>query len=236
VELGTHEILGAQSGLVAPGVTVVSLEAFRQSYDAIIDSVEKTDARAVLVGIGITDIATLPAVRRASELAADSVAFLRYNVALAPGCAGADRDNLMQLGVRVLPAIALAQLSALAGGERFQLSCADAPGTQDGVLSPAEAAQVNALAGQLDAYIRGKAEEGNYAFFDLGALYDGIKQGVAFSLDRLLTSDQPYGPLVSLDGVHPSRAGHAVLARAAAAAIDTRYGFSLQQSGPSPAR
>ena len=234
VELGANEILGAQSGLVVAGASVVSLEAFRPVYDAIIDSVKKTGARAVLVGIGIPDIAAFPAVRRASELAADSVAFLRYNVALAPGCGGADRDNLVQLSFRVLPVIAEAQARALLG-QRVVLSCADVPGSADGVLTPTEAAQVNALSVQLDAHIRGAAEANGYAFFQLGSLYNGAKQGIAFSIERLLASDEPYGPLVSLDGVHPSRAGHTVLARAAADAINARYGFGLR-IGESAAR
>jgi lysophospholipase L1-like esterase len=224
VELGVNEVLGAQGGLVLPGTTVVPLEAFRPTYDAIVDSVKKTGARALLVGIGLTDIAAFPAVRRASELAADSAAFLRYNVALAPGCLGADRDNLVQLGFRIPLALAAAQVSGLLG-QRFVFSCANVPGTRDGVLSPAEAAQVNALVGQLDAYIRARAVDNGYAYFELGALYATAKQGVAFSLDRLLTSDEPYGPLISLDGVHPSRAGHTVLAGAAADAIRSTYPF-----------
>ncbi len=48
--------------------------------------------------------------------------------------------------------------------------------------------------------------------------------GVAFDLNTLLTSPTPIGPLISLDGVHPSAAGQAVLASAARAAIIQTYG------------
>jgi lysophospholipase L1-like esterase len=226
VELGANEILGAHSGLVAPGVTVVPLETFQPIYDAIIDSVKKTGARAVLVGLGSAEASTFPSLRRASELAADSAAFLRYNVALAPGCSGADRDNLVQVGPRIGAAIA-AGAAAAQQGQRFTFSCANVPSTADGVLTPGEAAAARALAVQLDGYIRAKAEQNGYAYFELGELYATAKAGLPFSLDQLLTSAQPFGPLMSLDGVHPSRAGHAVLARAAASAINARYRLGL---------
>jgi hypothetical protein len=230
VELGSNEVLGAHSGLVVPGVTVVPLETFQPIYDAIIDSVRKTGARAVLVGLGSADASTFPSLRRASELAADSAAFLRYNVALAPGCSGADRENLVQIGPRIGAAIT-AGAAAARQGQRFTLSCANVPNTADGILTPAEAAAARALTDQLTGYIRGKAEQNGYAYFELGALYATAKAGLPFSLDQLLTSSQPFGPLMSLDGVHPSRAGHTVLARAAATAINARYRLGLVVPG-----
>jgi len=226
VELGANEVLGAQSGLVAPGATVVPLETFRPIYDAIIDSVRKTGARAVIAGLGIADVSTFPSVRRVSELVADSAAFLRYNIVFAADCSGPDRDNLVQVGQRLAPAILGAAVAARAG-LRFTFSCANVANAADGVITPAEAAAVNAITTQLAAYIRGKAEQGGYAFFELGELYATSKLGQPFSLDRLLTSVQPYGPLISLDGVHPTRAGHTVLARAAARAINARYRLGI---------
>lgn len=50
------------------------------------------------------------------------------------------------------------------------------------------------------------------------------KSGVAFDLSALLTSSAPFGALISLDGVHPSAAGQAVLAGAAKAGIIQTYG------------
>ena len=45
-----------------------------------------------------------------------------------------------------------------------------------------------------------------------------------FELETFLKSAAPYGELISLDGVHPSEKGAAVLARAARHAIQRTYG------------
>jgi hypothetical protein len=45
-----------------------------------------------------------------------------------------------------------------------------------------------------------------------------------------LTSDTPYGPLISLDGVHPSAAGHHILAREAAKALNVTYHFGIERA------
>jgi len=42
-----------------------------------------------------------------------------------------------------------------------------------------------------------------------------------------MTSPTPYGTYISLDGVHPTGAGHAILASAAAAAINATYSLGL---------
>jgi hypothetical protein len=42
-----------------------------------------------------------------------------------------------------------------------------------------------------------------------------------------MTTGTPYGPNISLDGLHPSAAGHTIIANAAARAIDDRYNVGL---------
>ena len=44
-----------------------------------------------------------------------------------------------------------------------------------------------------------------------------------------MTSPQPYGPYVSLDGFHPSAEGARVLAEGAAAALNARYRLRIGQ-------
>lgn len=47
----------------------------------------------------------------------------------------------------------------------------------------------------------------------------------------MLTSAQPFGPLVSLDGLHPSAEGSRVLAQAAAAALAAKYNMVFPHPG-----
>ena len=42
----------------------------------------------------------------------------------------------------------------------------------------------------------------------------------------------PYGPYFSLDGVHPSTAGHRLIANAAADALIARYALSISKVTP----
>ena len=45
---------------------------------------------------------------------------------------------------------------------------------------------------------------------------------------RMMTTASPYGPLISLDGFHPSGLGQTILADAAATAINERYLLGLR--------
>ena len=75
-----------------------------------------------------------------------------------------------------------------------------------------------------EAEIARQAKAHGYATFSLGELYDKSKVDLPFDLIHFMTSGQPYGPTISLDGVHPSAAGHAILANAAFKAIQKTYG------------
>ena len=45
-----------------------------------------------------------------------------------------------------------------------------------------------------------------------------------------MTSGTPYGPYVSLDGLHPSAAGQTVIADAAARALNATFHMQIQTS------
>jgi lysophospholipase L1-like esterase len=74
-------------------------------------------------------------------------------------------------------------------------------------------------------HIRGQAAARGYAYIELETLY-GIPKA-PFSVVTLMTSGTPYGPNISLDGLHPSAAGHAILAQAALRAIEDRYDVGI---------
>jgi lysophospholipase L1-like esterase len=81
-------------------------------------------------------------------------------------------------------------------------------------------AAVDAQLAEMNAHIKGVAEDNGFAFFDLDPLYGQRELKAPFSATTLLMSDEPYGPFISLDGVHPSAAGHRILAREAAKALN----------------
>lgn len=99
----------------------------------------------------------------------------------------------------------------------------DVPGQVDYVLTPADVEFLNSMAAQMDAEIQSLAHQNRYAFFRLDVLYAQSKDGVSFSLAAYLGTGTPYGPVISLDGVHPNSAGQTILANAAISAINDAY-------------
>jgi lysophospholipase L1-like esterase len=221
VELGGNEILPAQVGLLYPGVTFTPLAAFQASYDQIIDNVRATGAKALLVTVR-TDLRNFPTIRTSPEIASQRAAFANYNVTVNSDCDAG--QNFIFVRGKVLTAIATGITRARMGLGPFDLSCADAPGTLDYVLTPGDVQFLNNLAAQMSDYIEGKAADNGYAVFSIGRLYDRSKEDFPFDLESYLRSDTPYGEFISLDGVHPSAKGQTVLARAARQAIQNTYG------------
>lgn len=221
VELGGNELLPAQVGLLFPGVTFQPFEAFAAAYGSIIDNVRATGAKAVLVSIR-TDLRNFPTIRTSQEIASQRAAFAAYNVTVDADCDLS--PNYIFVRGKVLTAVGTGLVRASMGLGPAALSCADVPGTPDFVLTPAEIGFLNALADQMSDEIELHAAQNGYAHFALGVLYNTSKEDVPFDLQSYLTSDQPYGKWISLDGVHPSEEGHRKLARAARVAIQQTYG------------
>ncbi len=223
VELGANEVLGGTQGRFVPGVNVVPLPFFAADYDMILDRVARTvNTGALLMGL-VDDVADFPAFRRGHELWMNRAEFGAFGVAILPDCQ--DSPNLIFVPTRVPTAIATAAQT----GAAFLFSCTASPDPTavDYTLTPAEAAQVNALLAQIDGYIRMQAQRRGWAYARLNALYGKPGLKAPFSVVQLMTSFQPYGPYMSLDGVHPSAEGQALIADAAAQAINARYRLGL---------
>lgn len=223
VELGANEVLGARNGRVVPGVTVVPVGAWIPDYDAVLDAVEASGAKkAVLAGL-IDDASHFQAFRFGSELWNVRGEFALFGVAVNPDCQ--DNRNLIFVPIFVPTAIATAAFYRSIGVPAPAMSCADVGGN-DYVLSTADQAALTTQLTQMNAHIREQAAERGYAYFSLGALYELPKP--AYSVVTQMTSrDAPYGPYISLDGFHPSAAGQAILADAAARALNATYDMNI---------
>lgn len=221
VELGGNEVLNARGGLVIPDVTVVRYTTWAPLYDQVLDQVGSVAKEAVIVGL-IDDVGSFPAFRRGDEMWQQRFVFAAaFHVNVSADCAGS--ANLLFVPVLVPTAVGTAARFGSA-----TLDCADlGPSTQDFVLTPDDARAVNALLAQMNAHIRGEAERRGFAYFALQELYGRSDIKGPFNPIALMTSAQPYGPLISLDGVHPTAAGAQVLALAAARALDERYNHDI---------
>lgn len=231
VEFGANEVLRVQSGVLAPNITYTPLDTFQKYFNRIIDSVKTTGARAVLVGL-IDDVRSFPTIRTGAEIHAESLAFHAFYVTIGSACRTS--TNVFTVPLFVPTALARGSAAAAAQQPRPVITCADAPGQQDGTLTTADVTFINSLLLQMDTVIANRARENGYAHFRLQALYGTVKTGVSFRLTAaadqpvaFLSGTTPYGPLISIDGVHPSRFGHALIAQAAVNAINEQYGFNL---------
>jgi hypothetical protein len=103
------------------------------------------------------------------------------------------------------------------------------------LLQTAEIATIQERVVAFNTYISQEADSRGYAYVDVNALL----QQPEFSqqippFPELIENpqtpwgpDQPFGPLFSLDGVHPSSAAHEVVTDAAIGAINSEYGTNI---------
>jgi lysophospholipase L1-like esterase len=240
VELGANDIMGVRNGAYLPFVTFYPLEplagrpGWKQLYASVLNAVQSTTDRAIVVGL-IDDAMQFPGFRTGSELAAAREVFLsEYNVLVHEDCSGSGANNVLFVPVRVVGAIGEGlqrrQIGPQAGSAT--LSCANAavynPAQPDYVLTPGEIDAVNAHLAAMNAFMRQEAEARGFAYVELEVIY-GRPNAKPRTFDpvRLMTSARPYGPYVSLDGIHPNGVGARILARAAARALDERYHLGI---------
>jgi hypothetical protein len=235
VELGLNEVIGAQSGVAlvgAPPLPVLDPPTFAAQYRQVLDRIAEEGVKHVLlVGLSSTPFA-LPAFRSGAEIAtAPNVAALLvgFNVAVQPDCATPPGSaNIIfvptKLGLTVQAGLAAKAL----GQAPVPFSCAGGPPTTvDFVLTAAEQAVVTAVVAQMNATMQAEAESRGWAFFNLDALsaVPGIRP--VFNVATLFSSTTPFGPFFSNDGLHVNAAGQALIAQAAAQALNARYDLGI---------
>jgi hypothetical protein len=226
IELGANEVLPARSGVAIPGATIFPYAQWAPLYTTLVQRVAREVGRGLLVGL-IEDVAAFPSFRRGAELYADRAALLgAFHVQVSADCQNS--DNLLFVPVRVPTAVATGLAQRARSLPPFVLSCVDGGlGVQDFVLTPSEAAIVNSSLAEMTNHIVATAQTHRFAIMHLQSLYGRPDLKPPFSAVALMTTPQPYGQYISLDGIHPNALGHALLAKAAAQAINARYGYGI---------
>ena len=210
VELAANEVLPASTGRIA---AMTPFSQWQPVYDAILNAVKSTGAGAVLVGLP-NNAANFPSIRRARDLFNQWPYLLGLGISVSFNCYLS--SNYVFVPGYLLSLFAKTPTTA---------TCADVPGAADFVLTSSDMTAINSLMAQMNAHIQARAWQNGWAYFSLSALYDLPKP--AFKVADVLFSATPFGPNISLDGVHPSAQGQAILATAAAQAINAKYGVSI---------
>lgn len=231
VELGANEALrSVTDGFVLAATryrqndgtfSYYPFSLWRPEYDAIVDSIAKTGAKALLVSVPL--IPNVVGVYPGNDFFLDRAAFASFGINVAADCDG-NTNSIFGL-TKVLVALATPKPNTF--------SCTDNanPAAPDFILAPSDVAFVNGVITAMNQHIQNQASAHGWAYLELNtALADFIARKTAFSLSRFLSCTRPFGQYIALDGVHPTLDGQQAIANAAADALNLTYGFEIPRN------
>jgi lysophospholipase L1-like esterase len=234
--IGNNDVLEAgASGIIVPvaGVSpgIVSTQAqFQTSYDAMIQQLTDSEPNIKGVLIGVVQVAGIPLLQSGALIASSPQiqgainAAAGKTVTIHANCTGsASLVSVPQL----IPLIR-------AGTHPALISCQPGvvPGTLVGdlfVLDATEQATLGAAITGYNNYIKSKADAIGFAYYDPNVLLAAQRANGAIPPfpDFTKPTTTFFGPLVSLDGIHPAAAAHKLIANDLIALINTKYGTTL---------
>jgi len=226
IELGANEALRTVlQGNVIPAAayrqpdgtfSYYPISVWQPQYDAIVDSVAKTGAKALLVSV--PRIPNLVGLYPGDDFYQQTAAFASFGINISPACQG--NTNQIYAFAKVA--------TALGSPKPYDFSCTDNPGAFDQILTPSDVTLIENLIGEMNAHIQSVAAARSWAYLDLNTALAGfVAAKTPFNLSRFLTCTAPFGQYISLDGIHPTPDGQQVLANAAADALNQFYAFEI---------
>lgn len=226
VELGANEVLRTVTdGIVVPAsayrqpdgtFTYYPTALWQPQYDAIVDSVAKTGARALLVSVPL--IPNLVGVYPGDDFWQDRAAFGSFGIDINADCTG--NQNQIYAFIKVLV--------ALSSPKPYNFTCTDNPAGADFMLTQTDTTFVNGMIRTMNDHIQSQASAHGWAYLDLNtALASFVTQKPRFSLSRFLSCTRPFGQFITLDGIHPSVEGQQAIANAAADALNAHYDWEI---------
>ena len=232
---GNNDVLGALTNSANPGVSaaVTSQGNFDAAYDAALDAIEATGAEAML--IGVADVTVIPYTSSGAVIwcaktgacgapAAALPLTFTVNNNCSPMAAGlgAKGDSILVPWTKFVPLI-----GAAAGGAATSLDCS----VDAAVVTPAEYLVMrNAVTG-FNAHIQAEAAARGFDYWDPNPTLLARKAAgqipVFPDLSALATGKVGFGPLFSLDGVHPNATAHILIADSVAAHLNAAFGTTI---------
>jgi lysophospholipase L1-like esterase len=244
LEIGSNDVLGA--ALHGDTTLLTPVASFESAFSEIADSIDASGTQGVAVS-NIPNVTVIPhfsagvvffclktgaAGCPVPATAPYSLATFTVDASCAPTAAGGVGDQML-VGFTATATIT----GTLAGGGAASLNCGagtatvtDLSGTHavGPVLAPASVLKIATAVATLNAYIQQQASTRGWAYVDLnGALATAVAGGQIPPFPDLTLATPLFGPLFSLDGIHPSAAGHKTIADLFVAAINAQYGSSL---------
>lgn len=225
VWIGNNDVLGAAiSGVVTPN-NVTPVEIFAGRIDQILDGLAAAGAEGGVL-VGVADVTLIPHLSPgvAYWLAAQQDGTLPPTFQVAESCGpaaagGMGEETLVPFGYGFGELL----VQAAAGGQAT-LDCEADPR----VLSPGE---IGALVTTVQAYnaeLASQAQARGWAFFDPNPTFREWKDsGLIPTFPDVLRPGALFGPVFSLDGVHPGADAHRLVTNGLIEVINSEYGTSL---------
>lgn len=236
--LGNNDVLGYATSGGGGGLTnnITPLPLFTASYDSTLNKMTANGAKGVL--INIPDITAIPFFTTIpyNGLTLDATQAAALSAAYPPSftfTAGAGNRFVIQ------DTSAPGGLRQIQQGEfllltlpQDSLKCAGwgtlKPIPQNFVLDAAEVQNIRTATEQFNAHILQKAQEKGLAYVDVFSYLQQFSTGVRYNGVNYTTTFVTGGTF-SLDGVHLTPRGYAVVANAIIRAINAQYGASIPE-------
>ncbi len=247
VEVGPNDVLGALISSTNPGdsAEVTSLATFQASYQALVDSVAQTLARAGTADTGavlftVPDVTVIPFASNGAiyycltHVGCPSPPFPPSN----PQLVALQNAGLLNVMATCAPPGGAATLVPWTIGvarllkvqkffpdSSYVIDC----GLDNETILAGEIANMQAAVAGFNAFITQKATEKGWALVDANAVLQAAKTGGFIpdfpDLGQVATGGSiGFGPFISLDGFHPSSFAHKQIANAMIAAVNAKYG------------
>jgi len=234
--IGNNDVLEAgASGIIVPtpGVSpgIVSTQAqFQANYDAMIKQLVDSEPNLKGVLIAVAQVAGIPLLQSGALIFSSPT--IQAGISQAAGKPVTIHANCN--GSASL--VSVPQLIPLirSGAHPALISCEAGvvPGTLVGdlfVLDATEQATLSAAITGYNNYIKAKADAIGFAYYDPNVVFFAKKAtGEIPPFPNLASTNQTFGTLFSLDGVHPTAAFHKIIANELSGVINVKYGTSLQ--------
>ena len=241
VWLGNNDVLAALTSSVNPGnpALVTPEAAFEAAYTRVLDSITASNPDAKAALFGVADVAATPYVSTGTLYfclkngvcpGVPQAAF-PPNFTVNPNCAPAALGGVGD-GTLIPWTVGVVRILRAAQGLPGSVDCS----VDADVVTAAEHDNIHAAVTGYNAFIQGQAAARGWPYIDINAMLLAYRaQGMIPQFPTLPTvpgQSVTFGPLFSLDGVHPSSAAHRIIADSLISAVNRTYGTSIPFAGP----
>ena len=236
VWIGNNDVLQAGlSGILVPGVVPgqqgirSTPTEFQTAYDALIGQLTAGAPGVKGVLLGVAQVSNLPSMSLGSVIAASPA--IQAGISLAAGKAVTVLPNCT--GSTSLVNVPQLLLAMRNNTHPAVISCArgavTAPVGDVFILDATEQATLTGVINAYNTYIKGKADAIGFGYWDPNPLFVAKRaSGEIPPFPNLASTTATFGPLISLDGVHPSGAAHVLIANELIGVINAKYGTALK--------